>query len=182
MNTELEIARKFYNIALNVSKTSRCLSRQIGAVLTTENYYIIATETNGPPKGLPSCQIRFDEDKFIREQISECNINILNHSENICPRRLLGFKSGKGLEMCVAVHAERNCILTAAKVGYPTNNGKLFLTCNIPCKDCLIEIINAGIKTIYVTHFSFYDSVSEYILKYSNLEIKDYKGNQYKLE
>ncbi|GIU69124.1 MAG: hypothetical protein KatS3mg002_0360 [Candidatus Woesearchaeota archaeon] len=175
---DLNLANSMLRIAYATAKKSRCFSRQIGAVLTNSDTVVITTATNGPPFPLPECDKRLEfGDNFTREQRND----LKNFEKNSCPRRILGFKSGEGLEYCLAVHAERNALLKAAKLGVSTKNGKLFLTCNIPCKDCLIEILEAGIKEIYVTEFSYYDKMSEFILRNSNLEIFNYKGNKFKI-
>jgi dCMP deaminase len=46
-------------------------------------------------------------------------------------------------------HAEQNAIINAARIGVPTNNCVMYMTCDIPCVDCTKAIINAGIKVIY---------------------------------
>jgi len=93
---------------------------------------------------------------------------------NICPRYALGYKSGEGLVICCASHSERNCILNAARHGICTNESSLYLNTNIPCKDCLLELINAGIKEIVCTDNSFYDNMSMFIVRYSNLKIRTF--------
>jgi dCMP deaminase len=46
-------------------------------------------------------------------------------------------------------HAETNAIINAARIGVSTNNCVMYMTCDIPCVDCIRNIINAGIKIIY---------------------------------
>lgn len=56
------------------------------------------------------------------------------------------------------VHAERNAVLLAARVGIPTNNCTLYMIAQdaqngqvwggCPCTPCTIELIQAGIKEI----------------------------------
>jgi len=80
--------------------------------------------------------------------------------EGKCPRyvKAMGFKSGQGLEWCVAGHAERNAIVNAARKGLPALEGmSIYMTCGVPCTPCLIEIINAGIVEIVCTEVAFYD-------------------------
>jgi dCMP deaminase len=47
------------------------------------------------------------------------------------------------------VHAEANAIVNAAKNGISINNSKIYLTCGIPCAECVKLIINSGIKQIF---------------------------------
>jgi deoxycytidylate deaminase len=48
------------------------------------------------------------------------------------------------------------------------------MSCDIPCKDCLIEIINAGIEEIIVTGMTSYDTMAPYLLKVSKIKVRTY--------
>lgn len=158
----------FMNICYEVSNRSACMSRKLGAVLVRDNI-IISSGYNGPPRGISSCSERYVKDKVLIEELKGWSLNI---DENNCPRKILRFRSGEGLEWCYAAHAERNCLLNAARLGIATNKADLYLSGGIPCKDCLIELIQAGIKTVYVTEDKFYDIHSEYLLINSTLNIE----------
>lgn len=88
----------FMLFAKTASVKSRCLSRRVGAAIV-KNRHVLATGYNGPASGVPHCKTK----------------NLLGAYE--CPRRLAGFKSGEGLHMCKASHAEVNVIAAAAKQG-----------------------------------------------------------------
>lgn len=121
---------------------SKCLSRKIGAVLV-QGKHVIATGYNGPPSGVPHCDRRDDTGRYVADDV------ILAYSDaNKCPRQRMGFASGEGLEHCVAVHAEINPIMQAAKMGISTNDATLYAYCGTPCVNCMKEIIQAGIKRI----------------------------------
>lgn len=151
----------FLNVAKEVAKNSKCLSRKIGAVLVRDKS-IISTGYNGGPRGVPGCWTR--------------NPNY----ERVCPRQLQGFKSGEGLHLCVAGHAERNAIVQAARFGIATKGTTLVCYCGIPCAPCLIEIINAGvIEVVYKKNSStnnlgddYYDELSKWIVENSNLLVR----------
>jgi len=56
-----------------------------------------------------------------------------------------------------------------------TYGTSLFLSCGVPCKDCLIEIINSGVVEVVITDKTeFYDETSKYILNNSKLKIRNY--------
>jgi dCMP deaminase len=152
--------RVFYNIALNVAESSKCLSRKIGAILVKDNI-VICDGYNGPPRGMSHCNERYHHDN------GETII-----SETTCPRILAGYKSGQGLHLCVAGHAERNCLNNAARLGIRTKDCKIYMNCPVPCKDCLIELINAGIEEIICTGFIYYDEMSKEILNDYGVKIK----------
>lgn len=136
----------FHTICEAVGSNSKCLSRQIGAILVRDKV-VICTGYNGPPRGIPHCKGK-------------------------CPRRKKGYKSGEGLHLCPAAHAERNAIVQAARLGIQTKDAILYLNTNVPCKDCLIEIINAGITEIVCQDMQHYDLMSGFLLENSNLNIR----------
>ena len=120
---------------------SKCLSRKIGAVLVKDKH-VIATGYNGPPSGVPHCDYR------IVDMANKSAPYVDYFVDDTCPRRRLGFKSGEGMEHCVAVHAEINPIMQAAKMGISTEGATLYAYCGTPCVNCMKEIIQAGIKRV----------------------------------
>jgi len=120
---------------------SKCLSRKIGTVLVRGNQ-VVATGYNGPPSGVPHCDYR-------EIDVAKRCAPYTDHSiEDKCPRQRLGFPSGEGMEHCVAVHAEVNPIMQAAREGRSTLGTTLYCYCGTPCVNCMKEIIQAGIKRI----------------------------------
>lgn len=166
----------FYDVAKVVEQNSKCLSRKIGAVMVRDKS-VISTGYNGPPRGIPHCNNRLicklpdtHLEKEFHEYCGKTNFELYE-----CPRKLLGYKSGEGAKFCIAGHAERNALINAARNGINTYGTSLFLSCGVPCKDCLIEIINAGVEEVVVTDKNeFYDETSKYILKNSDLKIRNY--------
>lgn len=174
----------FYDLCVTVAKNSKCLSRKIGAIIVL-GHTIISTGYNGPPRKVRQCDQRWlvDEDLRKKAGFKENVIYNMYHQTNLlkgkCPRYVpeLGFKSGEGLEWCVAGHAERNAIVNAARHGLHSLKGtKIYMTCGVPCTPCLIEIINAGIEEIIVTQIdgAFYDQSSKYLLQDSGIKIRTY--------
>lgn len=122
--------------AKNAANESTCKKKQLGCILVfPDGSYIDGT--NGVPKILNSC--------------------------NPCPR--LNSHSGTNLQLCRAVHAERQVLLKAAKHGYETYGAILYSYMGIPCKDCLLELIEAGISEIVCIEYTFYDQLSKSILE-----------------
>jgi len=115
---------------------SKCLSRQIGSVLV-QGKSVLGTGYNGPPSGVPHCDYRDCAGDYTGSFVS-----------NICPRQRMGFPSGEGMEHCVAIHAEINPIMQAAREGKPTAGATLYCYCGTPCINCAKEIIQAGIKRV----------------------------------
>ena len=166
--------RWFFNLCLEVGSNSKCLSRKIGAVLVRDKS-VISTGYNGPPRGIPTCDQRWYLDKqFLKKYGSEIKKGTTKGS---CPRYVIGFKSGEGLDVCVAGHAERNALINAARLGIETRGFEhdpttLYMSCGIPCTPCMIEIINAGVSEVVVTSISFYDQSAEYLLQNSDLKVR----------
>jgi dCMP deaminase len=167
----------FLGICQEVAKNSKCLSRQIGAILVKDKS-IVSTGYNGGPRGVVPCGIRHQSDDKLWSAYKSLD-PYFDRSITVtkCPRQILGFKSGQGLEWCIAGHAERNVLINAAREGIATKGGKLYMTCFIPCTPCLVEIINAGIEEIIVTKIEYYDPSAEWLLKNSNLKWREYEIN-----
>lgn len=173
----------FLEICNKVSENSKCLSRQVGAILVRDKS-IISSGYNGPPRGLYHCWERYalqkDEklmkkinERIERDELTKDDFNKYVESE-VCPRRILGFKSGFGLELCWAGHGERNSIINAARHGIAVKGCKMYCNCGVPCGDCMIEIINSGVEEVIVTKIEFYDEKSEILLKESGINIREY--------
>jgi len=159
-----------------VATKSPCLSRQIGAVLVRDKS-IVSTGFNGPPRGVPHCNTIIRRNS-IMEVLRNENPGLLSEFRSglsdltLCPRKAMGFKSGNGLERwCIAAHAERNCLINAARLGVSTLGTSLYMNCIVPCKDCLIELINAGVEEIVVDEVEAYNDTS-FIRKHSKIRIR----------
>jgi len=87
---------------------------------------------------------------------------------------MLGHKSGEGLHLCPAAHAEGNCIANAARNGVSTINTTLYMNCIIPCKDCAIILVNAGIKEVVIDNITPYHEMSINILKLGNIKVRKF--------
>ena len=174
----------FYKLCRTVSKNSKCLSRQIGSVLTTKDRTVLGIGYNGPPRGVQHCGKRYLNDPELRSLMKSKDMNPddpVYHTT--CPRYVLGFKSGEGLDWCVAGHSERNALINAAREGIATKGKVLYMDCGTPCTPCLVEIINAGIEEIVITKEHYYDISAKYLAENSNLKIRIYdhlkeKGNE----
>ena len=140
----------FHGICVAIAAKSPCLSRQIGAMLV-RNRRIISTGFNGPAVGYPHCE------------------------GPTCPRRLKGYKSGEGLHECPAAHAEANCIATAAMNGVSVLGTTLYMNCIIPCKDCAIILVNAGVKEIVVDDITPYHDMSIKILDIGKIGVRRFR-------
>lgn len=134
----------FASIAELVSGRSVCNSRQVGAVLVRDRL-ILATGYNGPPRGFPHC----DE----------------------CPRlQKEDYEPGKYLEICPATHAEINCLASAARMGVSVKGATLFINTNIPCKNCMAALINAGVQQIFA-EYDYYDTLAKDMVEQCGIRV-----------
>ena len=121
----------YLSIAASVAKRSTCLRRQYGAVII-KNDEIISTGYNGAARGEANC----------------CDTGV-------CWREANNIPHGEQYEICVAVHAEQNAIISAARgemlgsvlylAGFDANGE---LAEPAPCMICRRMIKNAGIAEV----------------------------------
>ena len=121
----------YLKIAEVVLERSTCLRRRYGAVIV-KNDEIISTGYNGSPRGVKNC----------------CDTGV-------CQREEMGVPKGERYELCAAVHAEQNAIISAARadmqgatmyiVGKETDGSYANPE---PCLICEKMIINSGIKRV----------------------------------
>lgn len=164
----------YYNVTVQVARNSKCLSRKIGAILVKDKT-IISTGYNGPPRGIPRCDLRWaiDED-FINKYKPVWAESADDLVSGKCPRHTLGAKSGELTEICPAAHAEENAILSCAREGISTKGAIMYMTCSIPCFRCMIKIINAGISELVMTGTDVYDDNTMYLLSNSDVKVRLY--------
>jgi dCMP deaminase len=123
----------YLDIADTVLERSTCMRRKYGAIIVQRDE-IIATGYNGAPRGRRNCM-----------------------DLDFCLRDSLNIPSGERSELCRAVHAEANAIISAARrdmigatlylTGRDGKTGEL-LTQTTSCMMCRRLIINAGITNI----------------------------------
>ena len=133
---DLKSDKKYMAIAKRNALYSNCKKKHLGCLLLlSDGKYIYGW--NGPPVKINPCIE--------------------------CPR--LNFPKATNLEICRAVHAERRCLLKAAKMGYSTMDSILYSYMGVPCKDCMLELIEAGVKEIICIQKTYYDNLSKDILR-----------------
>ncbi|AWV96886.1 deoxycytidylate deaminase [Arcticibacterium luteifluviistationis] len=118
----------FMELAINLAKRSHCVKAQVGAVLTSETR-IISIGYNGPPSGTHNCDVDFGEEGCPRDSKGSCSL---------------------------ALHAEQNAILYAAKNGGKVDGATMYVTLS-PCIACARVIYSMKIKKVF-----FLNSYAEY--------------------
>ncbi|MBA3680146.1 MAG: dCMP deaminase family protein [Bacteroidetes bacterium] len=141
-------------LAEKLAQRSHCVKAQVGAVLTKDTR-IISLGYNGPPAGTHNCDIEFPVIGCPRDSKGSCSL---------------------------ALHAEQNAILYAAKNNVSMEDATLYVTLS-PCISCARVIYTTGIKKVY-----FKDSYAKYkglstdegvdFLRRFGVEVLEYKKTE----
>lgn len=113
----------YMELAEKLATRSHCVKAQVGAVLTKDTR-IISLGYNGPPAGTHNCDIDFPIEGCPRDSKGSCSL---------------------------ALHAEQNAILYAAKNNVSMQDATLYVTLS-PCISCARVIYTTGIKKVYFMH------------------------------
>ncbi|MBN8695257.1 MAG: dCMP deaminase family protein [Bacteroidetes bacterium] len=110
----------YMDLAENLAKRSHCVKAQVGAVLTKDTR-IVSLGYNGPPAGTHNCDEVWPGEGCPRDSKGSCSL---------------------------ALHAEQNAILYAAKNNVSIEGSTLYVTLS-PCISCARVIYTTGIRKVY---------------------------------
>ena len=132
----------FLNMLNAVSTRATCDRGKSSAILVRNNR-IISTGYVGAPIGLPSC----DEVGHQMRRIVVMEIpSYTDIGTEVCEA---GYETS---EHCIrTLHAEHNAILNCAKEGVSTIGSTVYCTM-VPCRNCAMAIIQAGIIRVVAKH------------------------------
>ena len=138
--------KNFINIAKELAKASKCVSKKVGAVIVKDGR-ILSTGYNGTPQGYVNCDEYWDG-----------KYTSLHHNWSLK----------------YEIHAEMNAIIWASKNGIKINNATIYTTLQ-PCEQCTKNIIASGIKKIVYEKEYDKNNTKEILdfLKYNNVKIKE---------
>lgn len=123
MKSKLTFDDIYMDLAQNLSLKSHCVKMKVGAVLAKDTR-IISLGYNGPPAHTHNCDEMWPEEG--------------------CPRSIKGGCS-------LALHAEENAILYAAKNKVDLGGATLYVTLS-PCLACARTVYTMGIKKVIYLH------------------------------
>ena len=109
----------YMDLAEKLAMRSHCVKAHVGAVLTKDTR-IISLGYNGPPSGTHNCDKEWPEVGCPRDSKGSCSL---------------------------ALHAEQNAILYAAKNNVSMDGATLYVTLS-PCISCARVIFTTGIKKV----------------------------------
>ena len=127
----------FINIASELATASKCVSKQVGAVIVKDGR-ILSTGYNGTPAGFTNCCDHWDGEYTA------------DHHE---------------WSKTYEIHAEMNAIIWAARQGICVENATIYVTLE-PCSECSKNIIATGIKRIVYAkpyEHTHSDTISKFI-------------------
>lgn len=162
----------YMSMAYDASLMSRCIKRQVGAVLVGQRGNVVSIGWNNNPEPLKSCPEEFgDCYRMMRidEQLAQYRICLFcahQFQETLkypykCPKcgtdiyRMV--IRDRAMSKCTALHAEETALLNSA--GRTLEDCTLYTT-TFPCFTCAQKIVFAGIKKIvYVESYPDLDSI-----------------------
>jgi dCMP deaminase len=122
----------YMELAMNLARKSHCVKMKVGAVLTKDTR-IVSLGYNGPPAGTHNCDEQWPETGCPRDSKGGCSL---------------------------ALHAEQNAILYAAKNRVTLEDATLYLTLS-PCLPCARMIFSSGIKRVlFLNSYSGYKGIA----------------------
>lgn len=147
----------FMELAVNIARRSHCVKRHVGAVLTKDTR-IISIGYNGPPAGTHNCDEEWPETGCERDSHGSCSL---------------------------ALHAEENAILYAAKNHADVEDATLYVTLT-PCLACARMIFTMKIKkVVYLNSYAEYkglprDEGVDFLTRFG-VEVEKYTGRIFPL-
>lgn len=142
----------YMDLAVKIAQRSHCIKRHVGAVLAKETR-IVSVGYNGPPAGTHNCDEEFGETGCALDSKGSCSL---------------------------AIHAEQNAILYAAKNKVNVKGSTLYVSLS-PCLSCARIIYSMGIKrVVYLNSYAEYKGLSsdeglDFLQKFG-VEIEKYQG------
>ena len=128
----------FIRIATEIASASKCVSKQVGAVIVKDGR-ILSTGYNGTPAGYQNC-CDFWDGQYTKD-----------HHE---------------WSKTYEIHAEMNAIIWAARKGISIEGATIYVTLE-PCSECSKNLIASGIKRI-VFQKSYEHTNSAIVTKFIN--------------
>lgn len=148
----------YMELAQNLARKSHCVKIKVGAVLTQDTR-IISLGYNGPPAGTHNCDEEWPQTGCTRDRKGGCSL---------------------------AIHAEENAILYAAKSKVTIEGATLYVTLS-PCLACARIIYTTGIKKVlYLQSYAEYKGIDvdegiDFLLKF-DVKVEQYIPKNFSVE
>jgi len=180
-------------LAFSAKLNSGCISRQVGAVVTDNNYSIKAVGWNSTPEGQTPCLLKsaselldggeesvyssYERTDEKLQNVMSCTYSGAISSENLKGRKISycfkdiqnKIEDEKNQVHTRSLHAEENAFLQVAKYGGEAVQGGFLFTTASPCELCSKKAYQLGIKK--VIYIDPYPGISkEHILSSGSLK------------
>jgi len=186
------------NMAYSASHSSRCLKRNVGAVVVGKHGRIVGTGYNeNPPTTKPCVEEPEYQNKCFRDIVRNSHFRNLHERGAVCPTcaKALPLIEGppwqcpacqadgrktnleavffpdRALNWCTAIHAEAAALTDA---GERARDGTLYTT-TYPCMQCAEKITDAGISLVVYTE-AYPDPHSEQRLSIGKVKVERFRG------
>lgn len=116
--SRISIEEYFLSIAIDAAMRGTCARRKVGCVLVDRHNQILSTGFNGVASGLTHCTLE--------------------------PCKGANLKSGSGLDICEAIHAEENALIQCRS---PHEIYTAYVTAS-PCIKCTRKLLNTSCQNI----------------------------------
>ncbi len=188
----------FMNIAYTAALSSKCIKRNVGAVIVGAGERIVGVGYNENPTGtLPCIDEPEYENRCFRDIVRNKHFKVLSERGVRCPvcGEPLADKQGppwrcgrcaenkrktnlealffpdRALNWCTAIHAEVKAIFGA---GADARRSRLYTT-TFPCFQCAEKIIEAGISAVQYTE-AYPDTEGEFRLRIAGVQLTRFEG------
>lgn len=186
------------NNAYCTSLLSKCLKRQVGAIIVVKDRFVVSSGYNTVPLGQDECIFEY-ANKCYRDKKSaelfnrmkfcpECGGEFNKDQNNkICANSQCIYYNnsgllkknltyGKGLDVCRSLHAEESAILQSSHLGGGVSlEGAALYSTTFPCMLCAKQIIDVGInKVVYIEPYPMREAYD--MLKKAGVDIIQFEG------
>ena len=123
-NKEVSWIKHMMKLARLIAEKSPCVRRKVGCIVTNADHRIVSCGYNGNISGHPHC------------------------TKETCYRYQNNIPSGQMPELCAAIHAEQNAIVSAAIQGVSLENSFIYVT-TMPCITCMKMLLSVKPKWMF---------------------------------
>ena len=178
------------NLAKAMAKeNTACYSRKLGVVIVDKDHKVRGFGYNGPPRKTPHTDTKEYLETYFWPQLTNDDVDSLGlmyderdpgsikekfvdqyTGKKICPRKILGCKSGERPNLCSCIHAEANAIANSENVV----GCVMYCSTPVPCISCAGLIINAGIVEVH-SYDLIYHEQSLLLFKQAGVKLKRWR-------
>lgn len=176
----------FMNQAYNTSLRSRCLRRQVGAVIVKDEEYVVSSGHNHVPAKDSECRDRHGgcyrkkrkaelQGRLLYCPVCKARVSVSKMKCEKGHRITLDLDDIRQLDLCMASHAEESAILQTARLGTTALQGAMLFTTTFPCLLCAKIIAETGIdRVVYVESYPVQEA--ETLLRDVGIKVVKFEG------